>query len=107
MDDFEKTFFPEGYQEYLLAKIPYSSPIVLSHNDCNPGNILASVSDYSHIMLIDYEYAGWQPRAFDLASYLNDMVIDKHCPTGIRTYLQNFITDEELTLFLTAYLGEP
>jgi thiamine kinase-like enzyme len=49
------------------------------------------------IILIDYEYTGWAPRAMDLANYFNETMLDNAYPmkNGIGLYLNNFIKDHE------------
>ena len=48
--------------------------------------------------MIDFEYGGWNPIAYDLANYLNEMCTDNAHPTapGIKLYLSNFPTQEEV-----------
>ena len=48
-------------------------------------------------MLIDFEYVGLNPRAFDLANYLNESALDNAYPlkNGIAFYLENYLRDEE------------
>jgi thiamine kinase-like enzyme len=62
--------------------------------------------DATKIMLIDYEYCGWQPRAFDLANYLNEVAFDNTYPynKGIALYPQNLMGEAEVRDFLTQYL---
>jgi choline/ethanolamine kinase len=63
--------------------------IVLAHNDAQENNILVSLEDCTNVMLIDFEYAGWQPRAMDLANYCNETMIDNAHPLGkgVKLYL--------------------
>lgn len=52
------------------------SPYVLSHNDLLPGNILVPPKWTNcpiKVHFIDYEYAGIDPRAFDIANYFCEM----------------------------------
>ena len=105
LDMFEETYFYKGSLEYFSNLLPRRD-IVLSHNDGQENNILSSLYDPQKIMLIDFEYIGMNPRAFDLANYCNETVIDNAYPlrNGIAYYLENFIKDEEQTLLLTEYL---
>lgn len=66
----------EGYEEFFDKLKPKDCEIVLAHNDTQENNILSSLEDAENIMLIDLEYVGWQPRAFDLANYFNETVVD-------------------------------
>ena len=72
--------------------------IVFSHNDVQENNILVFNENNELITLIDFEYGGWNPIAYDLANYLNEMCTDNAHPTapGIKLYLSNFPTQEEV-----------
>ena len=97
LEEFERVFLFEGAQEYYRGIIPRESEIVLAHNDAQENNILTSLSDNTHIILIDFEYTQWNPRAFDLANYFNETMLDNAYPlgNGIKYYLQNFINERE------------
>lgn len=79
---------------------------VLAHNDVQENNILASLEDNENIMIIDFEYTGWAPRAMDLANYFNETMLDNAYPmkNGIKLYLNNFINDAEQELVTRTYL---
>jgi thiamine kinase-like enzyme len=36
--------------------------------------------DNSKLMIIDYEYSGWNPMAMDLANYFNETMLDNSYP---------------------------
>ncbi len=58
-------------------------------------------------MLIDYEFTGWNPRAMDLANYINETQIDnnyKENASGIKFYPDNAMSEEEIIWFLRSYL---
>ena len=63
------------------------------------------VYDNTKLTLIDYEYAGWNPMAFDLANYLNECSLDNIHPSksGIAA-VPNDMTDNERADFLKYYL---
>ena len=48
-------------------------------------------------MLIDFEYIGWYPRAYDLANYINETMLDNAYPlgNGIKMYLNNMMNAYE------------
>lgn len=46
--------------------------------DGQENNILCHNKDNQKMMLIDYEYVGWNPVAMDLANYINEMAIDNN-----------------------------
>ena len=60
------------------------------------------------MILIDFEYTFWNPRAMDLANYFNETMLDNAYPlgNGIKCYLQNFITDKEQEFLMRRYLSE-
>ena len=55
-------------------------PIVLCHNDSQENNILINLTDNNEMMVIDHEYAGWNPMAYDLSNYFNETMLDNDCP---------------------------
>lgn len=87
----------DGYQDTLRAYIP-DGPKVLSHNDAQENNILASLEDATKLLLIDYEYGMWNPQMYDLGNYLNEWCCDNAFPmgSGVDYQLCNWPTDEEI-----------
>ena len=69
-------------------------------------NILSSLADARKLMIIDYEFVGWQPRAFDIANYFNETMFINSYPykNGVGFCLENFITDDEQKFFINQYL---
>ena len=57
----------EVFLKQLLAPLR-DGKIVLTNSDIGENNILVSLSDAENIMIIDYEYADWDPMALDLAN---------------------------------------
>ncbi|KAJ2721064.1 hypothetical protein GGI07_004207 [Coemansia sp. Benny D115] len=55
--------------ESMLVKL--NSPIVFSHNDLLSGNIIMSESQ-DEVFFIDYEYATYNYRGFDIANHFNE-----------------------------------
>lgn len=56
------------------------SPIVFAHNDTNSTNML--FDPHSHqIYLLDYEYSGYNYRAFELGNFFNEQLWDYEVPT--------------------------
>jgi len=86
----------ENFETYYSGLVPRDSP-VLSHNDVQENNILMSSDDNFLLVLIDYEYGGWNPRAYDIAQFINECVVDlaHPGPTGIKYYYNNFPSGEE------------
>ena len=50
-------------------------------------------ADNRNLMLIDYEYAGWNPMAMDLANYIGETILENAYPldNGINWYLDNIM----------------
>ena len=50
-------------------------PLVLCHNDPLENNLLMKQNSNLNLLLIDYEYSGWNPMAMDLAGYWNETML--------------------------------
>lgn len=115
----ERTFLFDGYQEFFESLIPKQGhparfdekyinqfPNVLTHNDCHQNNILMSVLNNRNIIVIDNEYAGWNPMAMDLAVYINETMNDNSYPgkNGVQWYLDNIMGQEEMDILIKTYL---
>ena len=92
IDAFDETFLFKGYEEYFNNLIPRDSTIVLAHNDAQENNVLILLKDNEDMMLIDVEYSGWNPIAYDLANYFNECICDN---TNIKYYFKNYPLKEE------------
>lgn len=79
---------------------------MLTHNDCHQNNILMSIKDNREFILIDNEYAGWNPMAMDLAVYINETMNDNSYPgkNGVEWYLDNIMDMKEQEQLISAYL---
>jgi len=65
--------------DWLLAFLKtVESPVVFSHNDINTGNILvrADPASWDPVVFIDYEFAAYNHRAFDIANHFNEWMYD-------------------------------
>lgn len=115
----EQTFLFENYQQYFENLIPkpnkpahfdksYINPFpnVLTHNDCHQNNILMSVQNNRDLLIIDNEYAGWNPMAMDVAVYINETMNDNSYPgkNGVQWYTDNLMSQYEIEHFVKAYL---
>lgn len=114
IEDLKAAFLFEGYeQEFTTEFKNYTNnedlPIAFCHNDCLELNILINNDDKKEVMLIDYEYGGWNPMMMDVANYVNETMIDNAHPggTGIKTYVDNIMSKDEVIsmsrLYLTQY----
>ena len=64
------------------------------------------LTDNRDLLLIDNEYAGWNPMAMDLAVYLNETMIDNSHPgdNGVKVYLSNYMEPSEQRRMILSYL---
>ena len=75
------------------------SPVVCAHSDFNRGNILIK-GDPLEIKLVDLDYCGYNFRGFDFGKYFA-------CWKQKEIFgFDRFPTDEEMGLFLKAYIKE-
>ena len=71
----------------LLAKAldiirTYQAPdeeLVMSHNDYYYRNVLFNTTE-GHYELIDFEYSHFNPRGYDLANFMNELLVDYNHP---------------------------
>ena len=100
IDAFDKAFLFKGYEQYFNNLIPRDGTIVLAHNDAQENNVLIHLEDNEDMILIDVEYSGWNPMAFDLANYFNECVCEN---TNVKYYFSNYPTKEEREHVCTLY----
>jgi choline/ethanolamine kinase len=100
---YEKLTEPE-YADKLMVKCQsVDSPLVLSHNDLQMGNIL--IDEKGRISLIDYEYSNIAPRAYDLANYFCEWMADYSDITNPETMRQElFPPDHTKRRLCAAYI---
>ncbi|KAI9140438.1 kinase-like domain-containing protein [Paraphysoderma sedebokerense] len=79
------------------------SPIVFSHNDSQYGNILRHRKT-GEIVLVDYEYAGYNYRGYDIANHFIEWTADYHCSTPHVLVPSRYPSQTEQIRFLKAYL---
>lgn len=87
--------------ERILDHVP--SPIVLSHNDLQYGNIMKTEAG---VVLIDFEYTSYNPRGYDLGNHFCEWAYDYH--KTINPHLGDFTkypTAEQQRTFCRAYLS--
>uniref|UniRef100_K3WNK0 Choline kinase N-terminal domain-containing protein n=1 Tax=Globisporangium ultimum (strain ATCC 200006 / CBS 805.95 / DAOM BR144) TaxID=431595 RepID=K3WNK0_GLOUD len=87
--------------EHILDQVP--SPVVLSHNDLQYGNIMKTDND---VVLIDFEYTSYNPRGYDLGNHFCEWAYDYH--KTINPHLGDFSkypTAEQQREFCRAYLS--
>ncbi|CAO3592850.1 unnamed protein product [Absidia cylindrospora] len=79
-----------------------NSPVVFGHNDLQYGNILKR-DDTGALVLVDFEYAGYNTRGYDLANHFNEWRYDYH---GDRpaAMTEPFPTLDEQLRFIQSYI---
>jgi len=96
----------------ILGKV--HSPVVFCHNDLQEGNILY-VEDSKgsgdagwQLQPIDFEYASYNYRGFDMGNHFCEWCYDYKCaePPYFTARLSDFPTREQQLWFIRAYLAE-
>ncbi|KAI8992099.1 kinase-like domain-containing protein, partial [Mycotypha africana] len=82
------------------------SPIVFAHNDAQYGNIL-KIEGSNELVVIDFEYAGYNPRAYDIVNHFCEWMYDYHSTTHPTCQMieERYPTKEEQLNFLSSYLN--
>ena len=109
LDGIEKVFLFDGYQEFFRGLVPNDEhfPYVMAHNDSQENNVLVKHSPTLELVLIDVEYAGWNPMAFDLGNYFAETMFEnasKATETGTDYFLENMMTRDEIQDMAGVYL---
>ncbi|CAO0798973.1 unnamed protein product [Mucor circinelloides] len=80
-----------------------NSPIVFAHNDLQYGNIL-KINGTDELVVIDFEYAGYNPRAVDIANHFCEWMYDYHSSNSATMHLDQYPSLQEQNKFLASYL---
>ncbi|KAI8372004.1 kinase-like domain-containing protein [Choanephora cucurbitarum] len=80
-----------------------NSPIVFAHNDTQYGNIL-KINGTGELVVIDFEYAGYNPRAMDIVNHFCEWMYDYHSQSPSTMHLDQYPSREEQARFLASYL---
>ncbi|XP_059279957.1 probable choline kinase 1 [Lycium ferocissimum] len=81
-----------------------SQEIVFCHNDMQYGNIMVDETTKA-ITIIDYEYGGYNPIAYDLANHFCEMTANYHTATPHIMHFNTYPDLEERQRFVRAYLS--
>ncbi|KAI1299664.1 Choline/ethanolamine kinase [Halotydeus destructor] len=82
---------------------------VLAHGDMNRCNCLVlenAESDSDKLLLIDYEFANYGPRGFDIGSHFFSRLMDVTKPETFYQSSIDYPTEEEMRHFIRAYKDE-
>ncbi|RKP12499.1 kinase-like domain-containing protein, partial [Piptocephalis cylindrospora] len=96
---------PHLIDQYRSIAHNHPSSTVVSHNDLQYGNLLRLYKDNS-IVLVDFEYAGYNPMAYDIANHFNEWTADYYGPTPHLLNEAKYPTREERLSFLLAYAND-
>ncbi|KAI8331914.1 kinase-like domain-containing protein [Chlamydoabsidia padenii] len=91
----------ETYQQFL-DKV--HSPTVFAHNDLQYGNILR-LNSTGDLVAVDFEYAGYNPRGYDLANHLIEWQYNYHGAQPALASPQQAPNRQQRTAFVKAYLS--
>uniref|UniRef100_A0A0D6R8Q4 Choline kinase N-terminal domain-containing protein n=1 Tax=Araucaria cunninghamii TaxID=56994 RepID=A0A0D6R8Q4_ARACU len=92
--------------EITKLKTAISKPgerVGFCHNDLQYGNIMIDEKD-GNITLIDYEYATYNPVAFDIANHFCEMMADYHTETPHLLHQKKYPDFAERQRFVECYL---
>ncbi|KAI1317127.1 hypothetical protein EDD11_009014 [Mortierella claussenii] len=100
--DFERLLVEVEQVHKELAAV--HSPMVFAHNDTQYGNILKTKDESGELVVIDFEYAGYNTRAFDIANHFCEWTADYHSDRPSVLYPERYPTKAEQLNFLEAYM---
>ncbi|KAJ2317475.1 hypothetical protein IWW51_005353 [Coemansia sp. RSA 2702] len=81
-----------------------NSPVVFAHDDLQYGNILR-LQDTGELVVVDFEYAGYNYRGFDIANHFCEWMADYHREADPHLLDEAaYPTDDERAVFLRTYI---
>ncbi|KAF9161133.1 hypothetical protein BGX20_002227 [Mortierella sp. AD010] len=100
--DFEKLL--REFDEVRLELTAVHSPLVFAHNDTQYGNILKTNDESGELVVIDFEYAGYNTRGFDIGNHFCEWTADYHSDRPSVLHPERYPTKAEQFNFLEAYM---
>ncbi|KAF9142569.1 hypothetical protein BG015_000751 [Linnemannia schmuckeri] len=100
--DYNKLITEIGEVQKELMSV--HSPIVFAHNDAQYGNILKSLDEDGELVVIDFEYAGYNTRGFDIGNHFCEWTADYHSERPSILHHDKYPTKAEQLNFLEAYM---
>ncbi|KAI8881827.1 kinase-like protein [Backusella circina FSU 941] len=79
------------------------SPTVFAHNDTQYGNLLR-LEGSNELVTVDFEYASYNPRGFDICNHFCEWMYDYHAEDSAVLKRERYPTYEEQIRFLRAYI---
>ncbi|KAF9303626.1 hypothetical protein BGZ74_003388 [Mortierella antarctica] len=104
MDEFNFEKFLIEVDEVHRDLLSVHSPVVFAHNDTQYGNILRTLDEDGELVVIDFEYAGYNTRAFDIANHFCEWTADYHSDRPSVLHPSRYPTKVEQLNFLEAYV---
>eukprot|EP00931_Biecheleriopsis_adriatica_P054998 TRINITY_DN32429_c0_g1_i1.p1 TRINITY_DN32429_c0_g1~~TRINITY_DN32429_c0_g1_i1.p1 ORF type:complete len:459 (+),score=89.31 TRINITY_DN32429_c0_g1_i1:89-1465(+) len=93
--------------EVLIDALSHiESKTTLCHNDLHEGNILLNDHGSGQLHLIDFEYAGWGPRGYDIGNFFCEMSVDNFSADslGFKYSSADYPKKEQQYVFFKHYL---
>ncbi|KAJ8659085.1 hypothetical protein O0I10_005123 [Lichtheimia ornata] len=85
------------------AFLKNTSPIVFAHNDVQYGNVLRLKGTANTLVLVDFEYAGYNPRGYDIANHFIEWTYNYHGDTPALMCPDAFPSTAQQIRFLKEY----
>ncbi|KAF9899161.1 hypothetical protein EC991_009398 [Linnemannia zychae] len=104
IDEFDFEKLVGEIEEVHRELIAVHSPIVFAHNDAQYGNILKSLDEDGELVVIDFEYAGYNTRGFDIGNHFCEWAADYHSERPSVMHNDKYPTKAEQLNFLEAYM---
>ncbi|KAG0297123.1 hypothetical protein BGZ96_007674 [Linnemannia gamsii] len=104
IDEFDFSKLITEIEEVHKELISVHSPIVFAHNDAQYGNILKSLDEDGELVVIDFEYAGYNTRGFDIGNHFCEWTADYHSERPSIINHDKYPTKAEQLNFLEAYM---
>ncbi|KAF9981435.1 hypothetical protein BGZ75_007288 [Mortierella antarctica] len=105
MDEFDFDKLLREIEEVHQELMTVHSPVVFAHNDTQYGNILRATDDEDgELVVIDFEYAGYNTRGFDIGNHFCEWTADYHSERPSVLHPSRYPTKAEQLNFLEAYM---
>ncbi|KAF9925955.1 hypothetical protein FBU30_004340 [Linnemannia zychae] len=104
MDEFDFDKLVVEIEDVYKELVSVHSPIVFAHNDTQHGNILKSVDENGELVVIDFEYAGYNTRGFDIGNHFCEWTADYHSDQPSIIHPERYPTKAEQLNFLESYM---
>ncbi|KAG0252956.1 hypothetical protein BG011_006632 [Mortierella polycephala] len=104
MDEFDFNKLLVEIDEVHRELTTVHSPVVFAHNDTQYGNILETTDESGELVVIDFEYAGYNTRGFDIGNHFCEWTADYHSDRPSVLNPARYPTKAEQLNFLEAYM---